>query len=120
MSQHTIRRCDECAAVLVEGSVSWCAWGEVDRPQFTTADCAGEFDPRHTRNDYCSHKCIITAFNRWLDTGSIVAPPTPPAYKEPEVEEKEDESAHFDPYFDVDNTQYGVQPAYISNAGPRP
>ena len=74
MSLHTVRKCDECRSPRVEASHWWAAIGGARRPQFLTAKAAdaAKGKPRGFRLDFCSHKCVTSAFNRWLDTGSVV------------------------------------------------
>lgn len=80
MSEITIRQCDECGAQ--HGAVNnwWSIVGEPVQPMFVTYDEAerltraakANYGPPPERLDYCSHNCVVTAFNRWLDTGSVV------------------------------------------------
>lgn len=69
MSEHRIRRCDECEAVQGDDTIWWCAVGDPRSPKFTTFAAAVKIVKN--RRDLCSHKCVTTAFHRWLDTGSI-------------------------------------------------
>lgn len=77
MSEHTIRRCDECGAPHGEVNNWWCVIGSAGCPMFLTfeeADKAmreGRLGKTDFRLDYCSHKCVGTAFHRWLDTGDV-------------------------------------------------
>lgn len=73
MSLHTVRKCDECRAPRGETNHWWAALGGAKRPQFLTARAADgvKTGPRGFRLDFCSHKCVTSAFNRWLDTGSV-------------------------------------------------
>lgn len=80
MSEITIRQCDECSAQ--HGAVNnwWSIVGEPTQPTFVAYDEAerltrvakANYGPSPERLDYCSHNCVVTAFNRWLDTGNVV------------------------------------------------
>lgn len=78
MSEYTVRKCDECGAV--HGTVNnwWCIVADPSRPTFIKFEeteamlKTGRLPDNTSRLDYCSHSCIVTAFNRWLDTGSVV------------------------------------------------
>jgi hypothetical protein len=79
MSEITVRQCDECGAL--HGAVNnwWAVIGDPKSPQFLTAEAAELHtaqakSERRTlfRLDHCSHKCIGTAFHRWLDTGNVM------------------------------------------------
>lgn len=80
MSEITTRQCDECSAQ--HGAVNnwWCVIGDPEQPMFVTFEAAeradsralADYGPKHDRLDYCSHNCVVTAFNRWLDTGNVV------------------------------------------------
>ena len=75
MSLHMVRKCDECRAP--KGAVNhwWAVVGTAKRPQFLTAKAAdAKTKPRSFRLDFCSHKCVTSAFNRWLDSGSMIRP----------------------------------------------
>jgi hypothetical protein len=73
MSEVTMRKCDECGAV--HGAVNnwWCVIGKPDRPLFLTFEQTELEYAEAFRLDYCSHKCVGTAFHRWLDTGDVRA-----------------------------------------------
>ena len=74
MSRFSTRKCDECPALHTDVNGWWAIVGSDTQPMFmpyseANAQCtASDF-----RLDYCSHKCVGTAFNRWLDTGSVLA-----------------------------------------------
>ncbi len=81
MSLHSVRRCDECGTNQGETNHWWAVVGSPAGPQFMTSRQADK-RPAKTpfRLDHCSHKCVTTAFNRWLDTGTtrkraVVHPP---------------------------------------------
>jgi hypothetical protein len=77
MSEHTVRRCDECLAMHGEANNWWCVIGDTERPTFVTFATVeelqkdGRLAPNAVRLDYCSHQCVGTAFHRWLDTGDV-------------------------------------------------
>lgn len=72
MSEHTIRKCDECGALRTVVNHWWCVVGSNTAPTFTTFEFAEKtFQPFDWRLDYCSHKCVGSAFHRWLDTGDV-------------------------------------------------
>lgn len=77
MSEHTIRRCDECQAPHGEVNNWWCIVHSAEHPTFVTFEEAERMTKDSLlhqdslRLDYCSHKCIGTAFHRWLDTGDV-------------------------------------------------
>jgi endogenous inhibitor of DNA gyrase (YacG/DUF329 family) len=79
MSERMVRECDECGAL--HGTVNnwWCAVGSASHPTFVPFEHAEEMARQRAREaefrlDLCSHKCAGTAFNRWLDTGSVAKP----------------------------------------------
>lgn len=94
MSVAMVRKCDECGAV--HGAVNnwWCVVGFSTEPTFVTFETAEQMVKNKAyaietlRLDYCSHKCIGTAFNRWLDTGDVRAA-TPQLRDEELLEETE-------------------------------
>jgi hypothetical protein len=77
MSEHTIRKCDECGSLRTVVNHWWCVIADPTRPTFTTFAAAdemaknGRMPPDAQRLDYCSHKCVGSAFHRWLDTGDV-------------------------------------------------
>lgn len=96
MSEHVVRKCDECGAVHGEVNNWWCVIGEPTEPQFLTFKSADEhaatarMDQRILfRLDYCSHKCVVTTFNRWLDTGDV-------RVQQRDLERMEDEASAMD------------------------
>jgi hypothetical protein len=77
VSEHTIRKCDECDALRTVVNHWWCVIADPTRPTFMTFLAteellkAGRLPADGVRLDYCSHKCVGTAFHRWLDTGDV-------------------------------------------------
>lgn len=79
MSEQIVRKCDECGALHGEVNNWWVALNDPKEPTFTTFTAADRYtavakqeQTSLFRLDYCSHKCVGTAFNRWLDTGSVI------------------------------------------------
>jgi hypothetical protein len=70
MGLMTVRKCDECEALKGEVNHWWAVTGSATVPTFATAAKADESDEPY-RRDFCSHKCVGTAFHRWLDAGNI-------------------------------------------------
>ena len=77
MSERKVRYCDECGAPRTTVNHWWCIVGPTVHPMFLSfSDVeAMQRDGRlsdQARLDYCSHKCVGTAFHRWLDTGDVL------------------------------------------------
>lgn len=77
MSEQIVRKCDECGALHGEVNNWWCAVNAPGAPMFVTYEVADDMRAARERAeeqfrfDYCSHKCVGTAFHRWLDTGDV-------------------------------------------------
>lgn len=67
MSIRTVRECDGCGVLYTTTNNWWCA---VDNGHgglaFSTFEQAEALRVEE-RRDYCSHKCVVSAFNNWLD-----------------------------------------------------
>jgi len=73
MSLYSVRRCDECSANQGATNHWWVAASTHTAPIFMTSKRADKALGKDAfRLDYCSHTCVGTAFNRWLDTGSVL------------------------------------------------
>lgn len=78
MSERLVRACDECGKQRGAVNNWWCVIESTTQPKFMSFDHADELTRQHTikpetvRLDYCGQSCVGTAFNRWLDTGSVV------------------------------------------------
>jgi hypothetical protein len=77
MSDYVTKKCDECGGLMDAAVKWWCATGDQLAPRFSTFSAEAGRSEDGFRTDYCSHSCVITAFNRWLDTGSLVVVPRP-------------------------------------------
>lgn len=72
MSIYISRKCDECGKIRGEANHWWAVVGSVKRPAFLTFNTADRSNkPGAFRMDYCSQGCVNTAFQRWMDTGSV-------------------------------------------------
>lgn len=83
--------CDECGRVKGDANHWFKVWMGVDNRLVATAviECIGS-DPGI--KDVCSQQCMISLFQRWLDTGSVDKPQM--VHPDPvEVAEVEDEEA---------------------------
>ena len=73
MSLHSARRCDDCGANPGATNHWWAVSNAPTAPIFMTSRRADKALGKDAfRLDYCSHTCVGTAFNRWLDTGSVL------------------------------------------------
>jgi hypothetical protein len=78
MSERKVRYCDECGAPRTTVNHWWCIVGPTVHPMFLSFEdterfeLEGRFTGGQSRLDYCSHKCVGTAFHRWLDTGDVL------------------------------------------------
>jgi hypothetical protein len=75
MSTNAVTKCDECDAEKREVNNWKSMVGQPERPAFYTFEEANLItapDGDEVRRDYCGHKCASSAFNRWLDTGSVL------------------------------------------------
>jgi hypothetical protein len=73
MSLHSVRRCDECGANQGATNHWWAVSNTPAAPIFMTSKRADKALGKDAfRLDYCSHACVGTAFNRWLDSGNVL------------------------------------------------
>lgn len=71
MSDFHSKRCDECGALRGETNHWWAVIGSASQPRFLTSKEADARRRNPFRLDYCSHKCVGTAFHRWMDTATV-------------------------------------------------
>ncbi len=72
MSTNTIRICDGCGAERRETN-HWVVFaGSVLNPKrYTFEDADQGLTRDDMRLDYCGQSCAMSAFSRWMDTGSV-------------------------------------------------
>jgi hypothetical protein len=97
MSEHVVRKCDECGELRDEPTKWWAVVENPLAPKFTDfedaeAHAAQARDDRRGlfRLDYCSHKCVGSAFHRWLDTGDVRPNSATPTKLQEETVQDED------------------------------
>ena len=107
MSLHAVRRCDECGANQGDTNHWWAVVGAPSAPSFMTSRAANrKVKMGAFRLDKCSHKCVTTAFNRWLDTGSVLKRKAKRApWTAPTKETVDDELAALDALQDETETE---------------
>jgi len=77
MSTNAVTTCDECLSVRKETNRWFSMIGQPNHPAFYTFHEAEELiseglEVDEVRRDYCGQQCAAIAFNRWLDTGSVL------------------------------------------------
>ena len=78
-----VDHCDECDAAKGISNGWHVALGTPEAPHFYSHAAADEVDEevgemtedrKTMRKEFCSQSCVLSAFSRWLDSGSIEKP----------------------------------------------
>ena len=78
MSTNAVTNCDECGAERKTVNRWFSVIGAPERPTFYPfhdAELIVKLSKGEVRRDFCGQQCAAIAFNRWLDTGSVLPAP---------------------------------------------